>query len=83
MTDSQARGSLSWPRVSPALKPRLAVAEIVAQVRAIRYWIDLQIREGRTDAEIVALAPVAIAFINGDLTIAELENAVVEGRHHG
>lgn len=66
-----------------AWRPQKSVQEIVAQTRAIRYWIDEEIGKGRTDDEIVAQAPVAIAFINGDISLAELEQKVEETRRRG
>jgi hypothetical protein len=66
-------------RTALAVRPARAVAHIVAEVNVIRNWIDEQIREGRTDTEIVAMAPVAIAFINDDITFSDLEKAVKEG----
>jgi hypothetical protein len=66
--------------VKLAFRPQRSVEEIVASARGIRYWIDEEIRKGRTDDEIVAQAPVAIAFINGDLSLAELTRKVEEAR---
>jgi hypothetical protein len=60
----------------PAFRPQRSVFEIVRSVRAIHAWIDDEIAKGRTDDEIVAQAPLAIAFINGDLSLAELQRRV-------
>lgn len=54
------------------VRPKRSVERIAAEAEAIRWWVDAQIARGRTDDEIVALAPAAIAFIVGDLTLAEL-----------
>lgn len=61
-----------------AFQPQRSVEGIVANVRGIRAWIDAEINAGRTDDEIVALAPVAIGFLNGDISIAELERRLDE-----
>lgn len=66
--------------VPTAFRPQRSVLEIVGSVRAIRSWVDAEIAKGRTDDEIVAMAPVAIAFINGDISIGDLERAVEEAR---
>lgn len=63
-----------------AFGPERSVREIVGQVRAIRYWIDEQIKAGLSDDEIVALAPVAIGFINGDISVTDLVGIIDEAR---
>lgn len=63
-----------------AFRPERSVRQIVEEARAIRWWIDEQIAAGHTDDEIIALAPLAIGFINGDVSVAELERRVEEAR---
>lgn len=60
-------------------QPR-SVLEIVESTRAVRAWIDEQLAAGRTEDEIVAMAPTAIAFINGDLSLSELAALVEAAR---
>lgn len=48
------------------------VRRLVAQTRAIQWWIDKQIERGRTDEQIEAELPLATAFIIGRISIAEL-----------
>lgn len=62
------------------MRPARSVAQIVSSVRAIRYWVDEEIAKGRTDEEIVAQAPLAIAFINGDISLSELTARIEEAR---
>lgn len=46
--------------------------EIVQTTEAIRWWLDEQIRKGRTDDEIRAELPYAVAFIKGRISESDL-----------
>ncbi len=63
-----------------AVRPARALLHIVSEASAIRYWVDEQIKAGLTDGEIEAQAPVALAFLNGDITFVQMEEAVKAGR---
>ena len=49
------------------------VKTLVAQTRAVGWWIDRQIERGRSDEEIIAELPVAAAFICGRVSLDELQ----------
>lgn len=48
------------------------VLRIVHQTKAIRWWIDRQIAHGKTDEQIAAELPAAVAFITGRVSLADL-----------
>lgn len=50
----------------------MSVALVVEQTRAIRWWIDEQIKRGRTDEQIAHELPVAVAFITGKISLSDL-----------
>jgi hypothetical protein len=50
----------------------MGVEQVVAQTRAIQWWIDKQIARGRSDDEIALELPVATAFITGRLSLSDL-----------
>lgn len=45
---------------------------IVAETRAIQWWIDRQLERGRSDEDIAGELPVAAAFITGRLPLEQL-----------
>lgn len=63
-------------RWTMAESPADDVVRILENTRAVRWWIDEQIRKGRSDDEIVREAPFAVAFITGQMSYAELEAAL-------
>jgi hypothetical protein len=52
------------------------VSDRVANTRAILWWIDRQIAEGKSDEQIRRELPVAAAFITGRLGLDDLLAAV-------
>ena len=52
------------------------VSEMVETARAMRWWVDRQIERGRTDDEIVAEFPVALAFITGRIDLDDINRAL-------
>lgn len=48
------------------------VLRIVRRTKAIRWWIDEQIAHGKTDEQIEAELPAAVAFITGRIGLKEL-----------
>jgi len=48
------------------------VIEIVENTRAIQWWIDQQWEKGKSNDEIEAMLPYAVAFITGKLTLSDL-----------
>lgn len=48
------------------------VEQIVQQTRAVQWWIDKQIAEGRSDDEIAKLLPAAVGFITGRISLDRL-----------
>lgn len=54
---------------------REKVVRLVDQTRAIRWWIDKQIADGKTDERIEAELPLAIAFITGRLSLDRIYEA--------
>lgn len=54
------------------------VLEVVQQTDAIRWWIDKQIEDGKSDEEIRALLPVALAVISGKVSIEEVKLRMME-----
>lgn len=49
------------------------VRRIVQRTKAIRWWIDRQIEHGKTDEQIEAELPAAVAFITGRIGLKELD----------
>lgn len=48
------------------------VARLVDQTHAIRWWIDKQIANGKTDEQIETELPIAVAFITGRIGLKDL-----------
>jgi hypothetical protein len=59
-----------------ALSGQPTVSDRVANTRAILWWIDRQIAEGKSDEQIRRELPVAAAFITGRLGLDDLLAAV-------
>jgi hypothetical protein len=55
---------------------RLRVLRLVEQTRAIRWWIDKQIADGKTDEQIEAELPLATAFITGRVSLPDLQRSI-------
>jgi hypothetical protein len=49
------------------------VGQLVDETKAIRWWIDKQIADGKDDAWIEAVLPLAIQFITGRISGIELQ----------
>jgi hypothetical protein len=56
------------------------VARLVDQTRAVRWWIDKQIADGKTDEQIEAELPLAAAFITGRVNLERLITGVTSPR---
>jgi hypothetical protein len=48
------------------------VLQIVERTRAIRWWMGQQIERGKSDEQIAAELPVAVAFITGRIGLKDL-----------
>lgn len=56
------------------------VRHIVQRTKAVRWWIGRQIEHGKTDEQIVAELPAAVAFITGRIGLKELDECARRAR---
>jgi hypothetical protein len=54
----------------------LQVVRIIRQTKAIHWWIDKQIADGKSNEQIERELPLAVAFIVGEIGPQELLNLI-------
>lgn len=50
------------------------VLRIVHRTKAVHWWIDRQIADGKTNEQIAAGLPAAVAFITGRISLSDLQS---------